>query len=146
MQKRTLITWMGVLLFLAVGCRQNTAEMTYPEALRQARTSIYKAVQADGSLRQTELNAASRIAAEPAEPEAASSIAVELAETEAEYWSQRLVEKNLSFPDWHERCIELEKRPVWCEGGSMEPLERNSMLYMFLDETITAMKKTYNRR
>lgn len=51
-----------------------------------------------------------------------------------------LVEKNLSFPDWHERCIELEKRPVWCEGGSMEPLERNSMLYMFLDETITAMK------
>ena len=50
------------------------------------------------------------------------------------------MEKNLSFPDWHERCIELEKRPVWCEGGSMEPLERNSMLYMFLDETITAMK------
>lgn len=133
MQKKTLITWMGILLFLAVGCRQNTAEMTYPEALWQARTSIYKAVQEDGSLRQTELNAA-------------SSLAVELAETEAEYWSQRLVEKNLSFPDWHERCIELEKRPVWCEGGSMEPLERNSMLYMFLDETITAMKKTYNRR
>lgn len=102
--------------------------MTYAEALYQARTSIFRAVHEDVSLSQMELNAA-------------SSIAVDLAETEAEYWRQRLIARQLPVRDWDEKYRELDAMPVQCEGGSMEPLERNVRSYLFLEETITAMIK-----
>lgn len=128
MPKRRLIMGMAVLLCMVAGCKQQTVNMTYAEALHQARTSIYQAVHEDGSLRQMELNAA-------------SGIAVELAEIEVGYWEQLLIERDIPVPDWSRQYEELEHTPQECEGGSMEPLEHHERRYLFLDGIIAAMKQ-----
>ena len=129
--------WMKPLLAaLAValtGCSLQHGGACYIDTLHRAWQDIDRAIQEDGSLRQTDLNMG-------------SGIAVTLAREEAAYWSGLLAEKGMAAPKWETRLQEIAEAAGEYEGGSAAPLAKHQEMLDCLDEAIREMRAACGKR